>query len=160
MPPVVRRGILDRQGFLTMDQLISLAAAAKATGQLVRRLRNWCATGKLECELQDGEWHIPLAQLLLIAGVAADREQAIAAGRPVAAMIPVTTASPELPGEIARRLNLPDHSVSTSTLALDGQEYVVAVWRAGGDAAPDLAPVLDLVEELGGELLDGEISGT
>jgi hypothetical protein len=143
-----------------IDQLISLAAAAKATGQPVRRLRNWCATGKLECELEDGEWHIPLTQVLRIAAVAADREDAIAAGRPVAALIPVTTASPGLPREIARRLSLPEDSVSTGTLALDGQEYVVAVSRAGADVSPDLAPVIDLVEQLGGELLDGDVNGT
>ena len=143
-----------------MDQLLSLASAAIATGQPIRRLRNWCATGKLECELQAREWQIPLSQLLRVAVLAAERDQAIADGHPVAALIPVTAASPELPGEIARRLNLPERSVSTSTLALDGQEYVLAVWRAGGAVAHDLAPVLDFVEGLGGELLDGEVTGT
>ena len=140
-----------------IDHLVPLPAAANATGQPVRRLRNWCATGKLECELADAEWHISLSQLLRIPGLAAERDQAIAAGRPVAAVVPVTTASPELPGEIARRLSLTENAVSTSTLALDGKEWVVAVWRAG-DGAPNLAPVIDLVEELGGELLDGEVS--
>jgi hypothetical protein len=141
-----------------IDHLVPLPAAANATGQPVRRLRNWCATGKLECELQDGEWHLPLSQLLRIAAVAAERDHAIAAGRPVAALIPVTSASAELPGEIARRLSLPENSVSTSTLALDGQEWVVAVWRADDGAAPNIAPVIDLVEQLGGEILDGEVS--
>jgi hypothetical protein len=143
-----------------MDQLLSLASAATATGQPLRRLRNWCATGKLQCEHQAGEWQIPLSQLLRVAVLVAERDQAIADGHPVAALIPVTAASPELPAEIARRLNLPEQSVSTSTLALDGQAYVVAVWLAGGAVPPDLAPVLDFVEGLGGELLDGEVTGT
>ena len=143
-----------------MDHLISVVAAAKATGQPARRLRNWCATGKLDCERQDGEWQLPLVQLLRVPALAAERDHAIAAGRPVAALVPVTTASPELPAEIARRLNLPENSVSTSSLALDGQEYVVAVWRAGDGVPPDLTPVIDLVEQLGGELLDGEVEGT
>ena len=157
---VSRRETSDRPGLRRMNQLLSMADAATATGQPVRRLRNWCATGKLSCEVQGGEWLVPLSQLLRVAELAAEREDAIAAGRASGALVPVTRASADLPDEIARRLGLPSASVSTSTLALDGQEYLVAVWRAGAAAgAPDLAPVVDLVEELGGELLDGEVGG-
>lgn len=141
-----------------MDQLLPLDAAATATGQPVSRLGNWCATGKLMCEKHDGQWRIPLSQLLIVATLAAEREESIAAGRPMAAVIPVTDASPDLPAEIARRLGLPESTVSTSSLSLDGREYVVAVWRASTATAPlELAPVIELVDHLGGELLDGEV---
>ena len=139
------------------DQLLTLAAGALATGQPAGRLRNWCATGKLACEKRAGEWLLPLSELLRVATLAAERADSIAAGRSVAALVPITNATADLPAEIARRLGLPPKAVSTSTLALDGSEYLVAVWNTGRDGAP-VAPVAELVEGLGGELLDGEVT--
>ncbi len=139
-----------------MDQYLSLEAAAVATGQPVARLRNWCATGKLECDKHDGSWLIPLSQLLRVAQLAAERSEAIARGRPVAAVVPVTSATPDLAQVIAGRLGLPANAIAMSNRALDGRDYLIAMWQADGSRR-DLTPIVELVEDLGGELLDGEI---
>ena len=141
-----------------MDSLLSLESAAVATAQPVHRLRNWCATGRLEGARQDGEWLIPLSQLLRVAELVAEREKAIADGRPIAAVVPVTSVTPDLQQEIARRLGLPETAVSTSNLALDGRDYLLAMWQAD-DSGHQLQPVIELVEGLGGEVLDGEGAG-
>jgi hypothetical protein len=79
-------------------------------------------------------------------------------GRSIAALVPITNATADLPAEIARRLGLPDKAISRSTLALDGSEYLVAVWNTGRNGRVQVAPVAELVEGLGGELLDGEVT--
>lgn len=140
-----------------MDHLISLESAALASGEPVRRLRTWCATGKLICEKQDGSWVLALSQIPRVVELVAEHDRAVADGRAIAVLVPVDSATPDLASEIARRLGLRDgQTVSTSTLALDGSEYLIAVWKTEGADPLELAPVAELVAELGGELLDGE----
>jgi hypothetical protein len=141
-----------------MDALLDLQAASTATGQPVRRLRTWCATGRLACERDGKAWMIPLSQLPRVVGLSADRKESIDHGHAVAAIVPVTSTTPDLGGEIARRLGLASTKVTMSTLALDGGEYHMAVWRVSGDQPADLAPLVELVERLGGDVLDGEVS--
>jgi hypothetical protein len=141
-----------------MDALLDLHAASTATGQPVRRLRTWCATGRLVCERDGRAWKIPLSQLPRVAVIAAERDHALARGRAAAAIVPVTTTTPDLGAEIARRLGIPLTRVTMSTLALDGREYLMAVWRASGDEPADLEPLVELVEQLGGDVLDGEVT--
>ena len=137
-----------------MDRLLSLDAAAQATGQPIARLRGWCATGRLRCEREAGDWHIPLAELPHIGALVEEHDRAVEAGESAVLVVPVSAATPDLPAEIARRLGLPAGTVSTSTLALDGSEYLLAVWKSDGTVA--LGPVAELAAELGGDLLDGE----
>ena len=142
-----------------MDRVLTLEAAAAATGQPISRLRTWCATGKLHCDKQGGEWTIPLGEFLRVPALLEERQNAIDAGRPAAVIVPITSVTAELAAEIARRLGLAERTVTTSTLALDGTEYLLAAWKSDGTGkTPDLAPVVELVEELGGQLLDGEVS--
>lgn len=68
---------------------------------------------------------------------------------------PLPAATPELADEIAGQLGLAAGSVSTTVLALDGSDYLLAVWKA--DGKPGLAGVADLAARLGGELVDGEL---
>ena len=138
-----------------MDRLVSLEAAAEATGQSVARLRGWCATGRLRCEREEGDWRMPLAELLRIGDLAEEHDRAVKAGESAALVVPVSAATPDLPAEIARRLGLAAGTVSTSTLALDGSEYLLAVWKTDGTVR--LGPVAELAAELGGDLLDGEV---
>ena len=140
-----------------VDRLLSLDAAAEATGQSVARLRSWCATGRLRCEREGRAWTIPLGEVPRIAVLVADHDRAVAAGAAAALVVPVRAATPDLPAEIARRLGLAPGTVTTSTLALDGSEYLLAVWKT--DGTPGLEAVADLAAELGGELLDGEGDG-
>jgi hypothetical protein len=142
-----------------MDHLISVESAALASGEPVSRLRTWCATGRLLCEKENGQWLIALSQIPRIVEIVAQHDRAVADGHAVAVLVPVDAATPDLAAEIARRLGLKQgRTVSTSTLALDGSEYLIAVWKTDGAAPIELAPVAALVKELGGELLDGEIA--
>ena len=141
-----------------MDLSMSLSAASAATGQSVDRLRTWCATGKLRCDRDGDEWLIPVAELVRVAGLLEEREKSIEEGRAQVLVVPVASAAPDLREEVARCLGLPAGAVTTSMLALDGTEFVLAVWKADGPPKlHELGPVLDLAEELGGELLDGEV---
>lgn len=140
-----------------MDALLDLQAASTATGQPVRRLRGWCATGKLACEREGQAWMLPLGQLLRVAVLASEREQSIADGRPAAVIVPVTASTPDLGVEVARRLGLPASRITLSTLALDGREYLMAVWNVADGQRATLEPLVELVDRLGGDVLDGEV---
>ena len=100
---------------------------------------------------------LPLSQLLRVAVLAAEREQSIADGRAAAAIVPVTSTTPDLDEEIARRLGLRASSVTLSTLALDGREYLMAVWKVSDGQPVNLEPVVAFVERLGGDVLAGEV---
>lgn len=142
-----------------MNQDMTLEAAAAATGQSVNRLRAWCATGELRCERDRDGWTIPIAELARVGALVAQRDAMFAAGHAQAMVIPAASAFPELRAEVAHRLGLPAAAVATNTLALDGKAYMLAVWRAEGvDGTYELAPLIELAEELGGQLLDGEVT--
>lgn len=138
-----------------VDRLLSLDAAAQATGQSVARLRGWCATGRLRCEREGRAWIVPLSEVVRIAVLVEEHDRAVAAGAAAALVVPMTAATLDLPAEIARRLGLAVEAVTTSTLALDGSEYVLAVWKT--NATPGLEALSVLAAELGGELLDGQV---
>lgn len=140
-----------------MDRQLSLDAAAEATGESVARLRSWCATGRLRCEREGRAWTVPLSEVPRIALLVGEHDRAVSAGAAAALMIPASNATPELPAEIARRLGLAPGTVTTSTLALDGSEYLLAVWKTND--TPALEAVANLAAELGGEVLDGEGDG-
>ena len=142
-----------------MNHEITLEAAAAATGQSVNRLRAWCATGELHCERDSDGWTIPTSELARVGALVAQREAAFAEGHAQALVIPAASAFPELRAEVAHRLGLPAAAVATNTLALDGNEYMLAVWHAeGADARYELATRIELAKELGGQLLDGEVT--
>lgn len=137
-----------------MGRRIALAEASAATGQPVSRLRWWCATGKLRCDRDGTDWAVPIEELRRIEALVAERDRAIAAGRSEALVVPLENAPSDLSNVVGRRLGLPPGTVTTSKLALDGTEYVLAVWTADASTSPKL--VVELVEELGGDVLDGE----
>lgn len=142
-----------------MDQELTLEAAAAATGQSINRLRAWCATGELACAREGDGWVIPITELARVAALIAQRDATFAAGYAHGLVIPAANAFPELQAEVAHRLGLPVGAVATNTLALDGKAYMLAVWHAeGADRTFELAPLMELAEELGGQLLDGEVT--
>jgi hypothetical protein len=53
-------------------------------------------------------------------------------------------------------LGLGPTTVAMSKLSIDGQDYVVAVWK-DGDGAGGLPELVKLAEEVGGELLEGSV---
>ena len=138
---------------MTLPVLLALDEVARRTGQPVRRLRQWCATGSLRCERDGDEWLIPEADLPHVIANAAERTSR-ALDRSVRALVVPNSAvgSLDLGAEVAHRLQRPAAAVSMSRLMIDGEEYVIAAWpEANGGGAT--AAVAELAEELGGELL-------
>jgi excisionase family DNA binding protein len=138
---------------MTMEALLDLDEVAQRTGQPVRRLRQWCATGSLRCERDGREWLIPEAEVPQVIVNAAERTLR-ASNRSARAIVVPNSAvgSADLGEEVARRLQRPAKAVSINKLMIDGQEYVIATWPDAdeGGATPAVA---ELAEELGGELL-------
>jgi hypothetical protein len=76
---------------------------------------------------------------------------------PIALVVPADAAPRNLADEVAHRLVMEAASVAMSTLAIDGQDYVVAVWKDGTHNG-GLPKLVELAKEVGGELLDGTAS--
>lgn len=140
-----------------MDELLTLDASSAQTGVSLRRLREWCATGRLRCERDGRDWVIPTSQLSNASALAAARMGEGDHDHPVALVVPADVAPRDLADEVAYRLGLEPASVAMSTLAIDGQAYVVAVWKDGDEDA-GLPKLVELAKEVGGELLDGTAS--
>ena len=137
--------------------LLSLDQAAQRSAQSVERLGRWCATGKIHCERDADQWLIRESELDAIARAARDAATAVEERRVTALAVPAPAVPRDLAHQVASRLGLSAGAVSITRLALDGAEYVVAVWP--GDAVGDggLPAVQDLALDLGAELLDGEV---
>lgn len=135
------------------EPFVPLVEAAERSGQLVSRLRRWCATGKLRCDRTGDGWLIPKSEIARIHDVAKGLERAV----PITGLAVPAGASANLAARIAALLGRPHHDVSASPLALDGAEYVVAVWRSVPSDAGRWHALHELSQELDGELLDGAI---
>lgn len=70
-----------------MDGLLTLDAVSKQTGTSVRRLREWCAAGRLKYEREGAHWQ----RLAALAATASDSE----ADHPVAVAVPAEGHSAE-----------------------------------------------------------------
>jgi len=140
----------EREATLFLEE-----AAARYAVPLVR-LRRWCATGKLRCERDGERWLIPTSE----AGRITELSRAYGTARaPVQALaVPVPVVPPDLATRVAARLGLTASTVTLTPLALDGVEYVVAVWRGDVQGDGGLPALEELAVELDAELLDGEIS--
>lgn len=138
---------------MNMEALLALDEVAQRTGQPVRRLRQWCATGSLRCERDGHGWLIPETEVPRVIVNAAERTLRASNRSARAIVVPNSTmGSVDLGNEVARRLQRPVKAVSLNKLMIDGQEYVIATWpdADGGGATPAVA---ELADELGGELL-------
>jgi hypothetical protein len=141
------------------EEMISLRVAAERSGHSVVRLGRWCATGKIRCERDGDGWLIPVGELETIAEVARDHATAIAEKRVRAMAVPVPAVPRDLSEQVASRLGLSIGDVSLTRLALDGAEYVVAVWPGDVAGTGGLPALEELAAELDAELLDGEVDG-
>jgi hypothetical protein len=139
------------------EETISLRAAAEQSGQSVIGLGRWCATGKLRCERDATGWLIPVGEIPRIVAVARDHANAVEDNRVTAIAVPLPEAPRDLADQVASRLGLSTGNVSLTPLALDGVEYVVAVWRGSVNGSAALPELRALAVELRGELLDGEV---
>ena len=159
--PLLFRGrCLDRQGQgAVAEKMISLREAADRYGVPVVRLGQWCATGKLACERDGDGWMIAVSGSEAIAALVRDHAAMVEEKRVRALVVPVPAAPPDLASRVAGRLGLDDDAVSITPLALDGVDYVVAVWRGEARGDGGLPALRDLAVELDAELLDGEVTG-
>jgi hypothetical protein len=123
------------------------------------RLGQWCATGKLACERDSDGWMIPASGAAAIAALVRDHATMVEERRVSALVVPVPAAPPDLASQVADRLGLQDSAVSITPLALDGVDYVVAVWRGEARGDGGLPALRDPAVELDAELLDGEVTG-
>ena len=137
---------------------MTLRVAAERSGQSVRELGRWCATGKLRCERDDSGWLIPVSELPAIRQVARDHASAVDEKQVTALVVPLPTAPDNLADQVASRLGLDAGNVSITPLALDGIGYVVAVWRGEATGRGGLPALRDLAAELDADLLDGEVN--
>jgi hypothetical protein len=138
---------------LTVDAMLTIDAAAQRTGQPVRRLRHWCATGRIRCERDEREWLIPEAEIGRAIGIAADRTVQGSGRRARALVVPqYAMRSSTLRKQVAGGLRIPAHDVSMDTLTIDGEAYVIATWPSAADARGSM--LAELAEQLDGELLD------
>jgi hypothetical protein len=140
-----------------MKKVLSLQEAAQRTGQSVIRLSRWCATGQLHCERDVDGWHIPLSELPKVAQVAQQHATAVEDERVTALVVPAPAAPSDLAELVAYRLGLQGGAVAVTPLALDGVDYVVAVWPGSAASDGGLPSLKELAIQLGAELLDGEV---
>jgi len=140
-----------------LEEPLSLEGAAAMYGVPIVRLRRWCATGKLRCERDGDDWLIAISEASQIIELAAE----YATGRgPIRGLaVPVPAVPPDLATTVAARLGLTTSAVTLTPLALDGVDYVVAVWKGDVERDGGLPALQELAVELDGELLDGELSG-
>jgi hypothetical protein len=138
-------------------ETLSLQEAAERSGQSITRLRRWCATGKLQCGRDANGWTISASEFPHIARVAHEHATAVEEKRVTALAVPIPAAPPDLADRVAERLGLPAGKVSITPLALDGVQYVVAVWAGESLGDGGLPALRELAVDLGGDLLDGEV---
>ena len=140
------------------EATLSLDDAAALYAVPAVRLRRWCATGKLRCERDGDGWRIPVAEAGTVAKLSLEYGSGDAHIRALA--VPVPDAPADLATRVASRLGLAAGAVTVTPLALDGVDYVVAVWRGDLQHVGGGLPALEeLAVELDAEFLDGEMSG-
>jgi hypothetical protein len=164
LPQAARAVILSRAlprppgwGNKVPEETLSLERAAAQYEVPLVRLRRWCATGKLRCERAGDDWVIPVSEAARIEELA--QQYDTGSGRVRGLAVPVPVVPPDLATTVAARLGLTRSAVTLTPLALDGVEYVVAVWRGDIERDGGLPALQELAVELDAELLDGEISG-
>lgn len=141
-----------------MDHLLTLDEVSDRSGEPVHRLRRWCATGSLACELEGHVWRIHSSAIPAVHALANRRRAIVDDRRAIAMTVPKAIVTYDLGERVETAMGLPSGDVSTMTLVVDGEEHIVAVWPRTTESHADRA-LSDLADELGGDLLDGELGG-
>ncbi len=115
------------------------------------RLRRWCATGELTCERDSDGWGLFEHDLPRVMLMASQQERIGARRRAIALAVPKSSPALDLAGVVERHLVLPPGTVSSTTVAIDGEDHLVAVWPSVHQAPPDA--LASLAAMVGGELL-------
>jgi hypothetical protein len=136
-----------------VEAVLAIGEAAQWTGQPVRRLRQWCATGRIRCERDSRGWLIPAAEIGRVRSIAAERAVPGFNRGARALVVPRSTrGTGNLRDQVAAELQIPAEAVSTGGMTIDGQAYEIATWPGAADARG--SAIGELAELLDGELLD------
>jgi hypothetical protein len=136
-----------------MEKVLAIDDVGRQTGQSARRLRQWCATGRLRCERDGRGWLIPEAEIGRVMSIAAARTVRGSERSARALVVPRSAReSAHLRGEVAAELQIPERAVSIDGLTIDGQAYVIATWPSAADTRG--SALAELADQLDGELLD------
>lgn len=136
------------------DGMLAIDDAARQTGQPVRRLRQWCATGRVRCERDGRGWLIPEVEIGRIMSIAAARTVQGSNRHASALVVPRSSSlrSSSLREQVAGELRITAQTVSMGTLTIDGQPYLIATWPKAAEARGSY--LATLAERLDGELLE------
>ena len=138
---------------MSVEAVLAIGEAAKRTGQPVRRLRQWCATGRIRCERDSRGWLIPEVEIGQVTSIAAERTVRGSDRSARALIVPLSDlGSANLRDQVAAELRIPANSVSMGRLTIDSQPYVIATWPSAADA--NGAALAGLADQLEGELLE------
>lgn len=140
-----------------MRRTLPLEAVAGETGQPVERLRQWCATGLLDCDRVDGDWALPESELPVAHSLAAVGPR-LATSPPVdgARLLAVAfrdhaTARRAL-DEIRARTGVRPSDIELAPLSIDGMPRVLVAGRVPAEHAHRIEAI---VVDAGGQIVDG-----
>lgn len=139
---------------------LMLDEVAERTGESVARLRRWCATGRLRGDREGGAWTLSEGDLPEVRALGAERRRRIAANGAMGLVVPAKSVDgPALAARVEHALGLPHGSVATTILAVDDQEYALAIWPVSIATGEHALEMLRVAEDIGGDLLDWERVG-
>ena len=137
-----------------MSSPLTLPEVTHRTGQPLRRLRLWCATGRLSCERADGMWTLEERQIPLVVALGLGHGRLDDSRRVIALAVPKANLGPDVAERVERAIGLEAGAVTLAELALDGQDHVIATWSSGIDPDGRLGRLSELADELGADLLE------
>lgn len=128
---------------------LPLSDVSEQTHVSVRKLREWCATGRLSCERIGDSWALHAADVEDLVRELASHD--VHATRDASLALPAEVATPQAEREIADALGVGRGEIAVARLMIDGMEYVVLAAHADADA---IEAARGVVERYGGQLLD------
>ncbi len=137
-------------------ELIRIEDVAVRTAQPVARLRRWCATGLLHCERDANAWWIPEHELPRVIALADERIRTAAEQRAIALSVPRHLVPEDIATRVEDELGIPAGSIAMTTIVIDGEEHLVAVWPSDATLAARTDALLQFADELGGDVLEIE----
>jgi hypothetical protein len=145
-------------GSQRMHRTLPLEDVAELTGQPVEQLRQWCATGLLPCDREDGRWALPEQELPAAHALAAVgprlAESALPDGvRLLAVAFEDHAAARAALDDIRTRTSVRPRDVEIAPLSIDGMPRVLI---AGRIPVAHESTIRRVVVDHGGRLIDGQ----
>jgi len=129
---------------------LSLEAVALRTSQPIRRLREWCATGRLACQRFGSEWSIERSDIARVFDLATDHARRARTIRHGVLAVPANNGTDDLQLAVSQGTGVLRANIAVDRMVIDGEDLEVATWEHPAGSTTDL---LALADDLGGELL-------